>query len=218
MTEFREQELPILWTNYARVPGDGLITAQDRYYGPQGVDGEYNPSFVYGPKGATTMTEIAPRNDEELSRTIQSLHLSKFADLDEDGREILFPMLEAWGVNTIILCGAWTDACIAATAYDAVDKYGYDVIMVRDGVASGTMHGEQMKSALFAANCCEMTSKQIVKHMQDHPDMTEKPKAPLNGNVYKTHESAYRQDYHVQKIEELKNQIAELEAKLVSRS
>jgi nicotinamidase-related amidase len=105
------------------------------------------------------MTELAPINDQEMSRTIQSLHLSKFADLDAEGREILFPMLEAWGVNTIVLCGAWTDACIAATAYDAVDKYGYDVIMVRDGVASGTVHGEQMKSALYSAQCCEMTSK-----------------------------------------------------------
>jgi nicotinamidase-related amidase len=101
-------------------------------------------------------------------------------------------MLEAWGVNTIILCGAWTDACIAATAYDAVDKYGYDVIMVRDCVASGTMHGEQMKSALYAANCCEMTSKGIIKHFKKHPELIEHPKAPLNGNVYKTHYSEYR--------------------------
>jgi len=164
------------------------------------------------------MAEIAPINDEEMSRTIQSLHLSKFADLDEEGREILFPMLEAWGVNTIILCGAWTDACIAATAYDAVDKYGYDVIMVRDGVASGTVHGEQMRSALFAANCCEMASKEIVDHLRSNPELTEQPKAPLHGSVYKTHVSAYRQDYHLQKVEELKNRVAELEAKLVSRS
>ena len=192
INEFRDLDLPILWTNYARVPGDGLLTAQDRFYGPQGVVDEYNPSFVYGEKATRTMTEIAPINDDELSRTIQSLHLSKFADLDEEGREILFPMLEAWGVNTIILCGAWTDACIAATAYDAVDKYGYDVIMVNNGVASGTIHGENMLNALYAANCCNMSAKDIVSHLRDHPDMIDKPKAPLHGSVYKTHFSEFR--------------------------
>lgn len=162
------------------------------------------------------MTEIAPINDDELSRTIQSLHLSKFADLDEDGREIVFPMLEAWGVNTIILCGAWTDACIAATAYDAVDKYGYDVIMVSNGVASGTIHGENMLDALYAANCCKMSAQEIIAHFRKYPGLIEKPKAKLHGSVYKTHLTNYRQDHHAQKIEDLKNKIAELESKLVS--
>ena len=96
---------------------------------------------------------------------IESNHLSKFADLDGSGREILYPMLkapppppsgsplllpsssppspfplsltprsvlapsvpapdppQAWGVDTIVLLGSWTDDCIAATAFDAVDR------------------------------------------------------------------------------------------------
>ena len=72
---------------------------------------------------------------------IISYHLSKFADYDEEGREILFPMLEAWGVNTIVLCGAWTDSCLCTTVFDAIDKYGYDVILVNNGCASATVHG-----------------------------------------------------------------------------
>jgi hypothetical protein len=61
-----------------------------------------------------------------------------------------------------------------------------------------------MKSALYAANCCEMTSKGIVNHLKDHPELIDTPKAPLNGNVYKTHSSGYRQDHHIQQIEQLK--------------
>lgn len=37
-------------------------------------------------------------------------------------------MLKAWGVDTVVLVGAWTDDCIAATAFDAVDRYGLDMV------------------------------------------------------------------------------------------
>ena len=53
-------------------------------------------------------------------------------------------MLRAWGVNTIVLAGAWTDDCIAATAFDAVDRYGFDLVIVKDAMATATIHGHKM--------------------------------------------------------------------------
>jgi len=45
---FREQKLPIVWTNWARTADDGKYGAVDRFYGPQGVDEELNPCYIYG--------------------------------------------------------------------------------------------------------------------------------------------------------------------------
>lgn len=91
-----------------------------------------------------------------------SFHLSKFTDLDEDGREILFPMLEAWGVNTVVVCGAWTDDCIATTVFDAIDKYGYDVILVHNGCATATLHGSKMLDILYAATALKMSAEEVI--------------------------------------------------------
>ena len=173
-----------------------------------------NPCYVYGENGHQTVKELAPTNDEELSRSIVSYHLSKFADYDEEGREIVFPMLEAWGVNTIVLCGAWTDDCLATTVFDAVDKYGYDVILVSNGCATATIHGGKMMEVLYAATSLKMTAEEVVEHLKKHPELIEAPKAPLDGHIYKSHFTPYRHDPKLKEIEELKKRIVELEAQL----
>jgi len=208
--EFREKKLPIVWTNWARHPEDGLYGAIDRFYGPQGISQEANACYVYKRNATATVAELAPINDSERSRSIISLHRSKFADLDDQGREILFPMLEAWGVNTIILCGAWTDECIAATAFDAADKYGYDVILVNDGCATATVNGAKMLDCLYASSCCGMSSAEVVAHLKSHAELIEAPKAPLDGNVY-LHPTQYRRDPLVSK---LRRKVAQLEVEL----
>jgi len=212
ITQFRESKLPIVWTNWSRRHYDGHYNAVDRYYGPQAVTEGTNPCYIAGEDGIDTVAELAPQTQDEYSCSIDSLHLSKFADLDDDGREILFPMLEAWGVNTIVLCGAWTDDCLLTTIFDAVDKYGYDLILVRDGVATATVWGDPILEALMASTCCDMTCEGIVKHLKEHPDLVEAPKAPLNGNVYKT-KTNYREDRMQKEIDALKERIKELEAK-----
>lgn len=70
---------------------------------------------------------------------INSLHLSKFSDLDEDGKEILFPMLTELGVDTIVIIGAWTDDCVLATVVEGVDRYGFDIVVVEDAVGTQTL-------------------------------------------------------------------------------
>jgi len=210
---FRQRKLPIVWTNWSRRSEDGHYGAIDRFYGQQGVTQEINPCYVYGKNANETVGELAPINDSERSRSIISLHLSKFADYDEQGREILFPMLEAWGVNTIILCGAWTDDCIAATAFDAADKYGYDIILVSDGCATATTHGAHMMECLYASTCCPMTSAEIVAHLKSYPELIEAPKAPLDGSVY-LRPTQYRHDPILGEVLSLRSKVAQLEDEL----
>jgi len=213
---FREQKLPIVWTNWARRSDDGLYNAVDRFYGCQGVTKKANLAYVYGEDAADTVDELAPQGEDEMSRSIVSMHLSKFADLDEEGREILFPMLEAWGTNTIVLCGAWLDSCLVTTIFDAVDKYGYDVILVNNGSATASLYGGNMMEALYAACCCNLSSEQIIEHLEKHPELTDTPKAPLNGNVRFT-KTPYRQDPLQEEVDVLKKRITELEAQVAKK-
>jgi len=182
---FRELDLPIVWTNWSRRFDDGLHNAIDRFYGSQGIDEQRNPCYVYGKDANETVQDLAPKTENEKSRTIHSLHLSKFADVDEDGKLILFSMLEMWGVNTIILCGAWTDDCIAATAMAATDQYGYDCILINDGCATATVNGSNMMKALYSSVAKEMSTNDVIGHLKNNPDLIDVPKAPLNGNIYK---------------------------------
>lgn len=126
-------------------------------------------------------------------------------------------MLEAWGVNTIVLCGAWTDDCLATTVFDAVDKYGYDVILINNGCATATIHGGKMMEVLYAATSCNMSAEEVVDHIKKHPELVEAPKASLNGNVRFTH-TKYRHDPVLAEVEALKKKIVELEAQLAAKS
>ena len=47
-------------------------------------------------------------------------------------------MLKAWGVDTLVVMGAWTEDCIISTAYEAIDRYGIDVVLIEDALATGT--------------------------------------------------------------------------------
>lgn len=183
LAKFRELKLPVVWTNWSRKSKDGMYGAIDRFYGPKGIGPKQNPCYLHEEDGNQTMPSLAPQTEEELSRLIISLHLSKFADLDETGKEILFPMLQAWGVDTLVVMGAWTDDCIAATCLDAVDKYGLDCVLVKDAVATATIHGGKMVECLSGACTLNLGAMELVNHLSEHPELIAEPKAPLVGSV-----------------------------------
>ena len=162
---FREAGQPVVWTNWARRVGDGFDGALDRFYGPRGTSGE-NPMYVYGPTATETVSELAPLPSEDSDRTIKSLHLSKFADVDEEGHEILDPMLRAWGVDTVVVVGSWTEDCILATVYDAVDRHGYDAVVVSDAVATGSPMQNKAIEVMAAAAAKVMNSSQLIAYMK----------------------------------------------------
>ena len=151
LNKFREVGQPIVWTNWNRQEADGAYGAIDRFYGPTGIyppggtavfEGHMeSPMWVdmnYTPGGTDTVDELKPITADEESLTIQSMHLSKFADKTAEGEDILYPMLKAWGVDTVVVIGAWTEDCITATAFEASDRYGLDVVIVEDALATAT--------------------------------------------------------------------------------
>ena len=184
VTLFRELGLPIVWTNWSRTADDGCYGALDRFYGPRGVGEKVNPCYLHMEGGNTTVPSLAPVNDDERSRMIKSMHLDKFSDLDANGREILYPMLKAWGVDTIVLMGAWTDDCIAATTFRAADALGFDVVLVTDALATATIHGHKMVECLSGAVCTPKKADEVVAHIKAHPGLVKRPEAPLVGSVY----------------------------------
>ena len=100
---FRARDWPVIWTNWVRKADDGYYSSLDRFYGPKGILNEENPMYTYGSAGSTTLSVLRPQNDDELSRTIKSLHLSKFADMHATGNFLLYPKLKKWGVDTVII-------------------------------------------------------------------------------------------------------------------
>ena len=118
--------------------GDGVDGAVDRFYGARGTQEAENPMYVYGKSATEMVQEVAPQSADERGRVIESMHLSKFAELDADGHEILDPMMRSWGVDTVVVVGSWTEDCVLATAFDAADRHGYDVVIISDAVSTGT--------------------------------------------------------------------------------
>jgi nicotinamidase-related amidase len=124
-----------------------------------------NPMWIdmnFEPNATATVAPLAPKTDAEKSLVIKSLHLSKFADKDADGNDILYPMLRAWGVDTVVVIGAWTEDCITSTAFEASDRYGLDVVIIPDALATATPSHtkaiEVMSSSCAKAVSCSLVS------------------------------------------------------------
>mmetsp|Transcript_22667 Transcript_22667/g.67885 ORF Transcript_22667/g.67885 Transcript_22667/m.67885 type:complete len:295 (+) Transcript_22667:478-1362(+) len=139
VTAFRAARRPVVWTNWAHRADDGWYSAADRVIGAGGIEDASNPQYTWSRDGAETIASLAPRDDEERAREIMSIHANKFADRDADGNPILYPMLKALDVDTVVLVGAWTDYCVAATAMAASDSWGFDCVTVTDAVASANV-------------------------------------------------------------------------------
>ena len=57
-----------------------------------------------------------------------------------------------------VVIGAWTEDCVTATAFDASDRYGLDVIIVEDAV--GTATGAHQKAIdVMKAACAKVPAR-----------------------------------------------------------
>ncbi|KAJ8598236.1 hypothetical protein CTAYLR_005478 [Chrysophaeum taylorii] len=167
LAAFRKAGLPVIWTNWVRRADDMLYGGLDRFYGPEGTATRENMMYTYAKDGTVTMPELAPQTPSEETLVVKSLHLSKFADLDKDGNEILHPLLAAWEIDTLVVVGSWTDDCIAATATEGVDRYGFDIVIVSDAVASGTTSHAAALQTMRAALATTVTTREIVEFLGD---------------------------------------------------
>lgn len=73
-------------------------------------------------------TEVAPQKGETL------LYKNDASAFSEPALE---PLLRNHGTAWMIVCGVWTEACVAATVRDAIDR-GIRVLLVKDACGSGT--------------------------------------------------------------------------------
>ncbi|MDQ7250432.1 isochorismatase family protein [Dongia sedimenti] len=73
--------------------------------------------------------EVAPKPGETV---IWKNEASAFCEGD------LAPLLRRADTERIIVCGVWTEACVAATVRDAIAE-GIRVLLVKDACGSGTM-------------------------------------------------------------------------------
>ncbi|EOD29472.1 hypothetical protein EMIHUDRAFT_468562 [Emiliania huxleyi CCMP1516] len=136
-SSFRSKGLPVFTSNWIRRPDDGLYGALDRFYGSAGVRSRENPTYIYLENGTLPMKEIAPTGEEiAAGLTIKSSHLSKRAAAPPvcRRRSTFLLKLRALGVDTLVIVGAWSEDCVAATAFDAVDKYNLDTVVVEDAI------------------------------------------------------------------------------------
>jgi len=169
LQEFRAQGLPVFFTNWARRPGDGLYNALDRANGFKGVATETNFEYTYKDCGLYPMKELMPTDDEiRKGHFIKSIHLDKFADLDpQTGKSILSEKLRAYGIDTLVLTGGWTDACIISTALDAVDTKNLDVLLVTDAIGTATSHQEAVLKT-FELAFQEQRADTVLDYLQVH--------------------------------------------------
>ena len=60
-----------------------------------------------------------------------------FWNFTPDGKSYLDEKLKGLNIDTVVICGLWTDECIVSTAYAAFSR-GYDVVVVSDATATAT--------------------------------------------------------------------------------
>merc|ERR1740138_1210597 len=131
---------PVFWSYWSRMaPDDGGYCAFDEFMGPYGKDElkGMNATYLKSPSDADLLEELKPRTVEEWKRVISSTNYDCFANKDETGKSILKTQLDAMGVDTLVLTGCWTDACIIATCIRAVTE-DFVVILPEEAVFSAT--------------------------------------------------------------------------------
>ena len=165
----RGEAVQIAWSAWTRRFDDGISNAMDRWYGPRGLNPENPENAVYvftGGPGMEPLAEIAPTEAErEDGWFYHGKHLDMFWTFDEDGESYLDRKLKAHDIDTIVIVGLWTDECILSTAY-AGNSRGYDVVVVRDAVATATAHHEIALTVAGATVAKIVTTDELIRYME----------------------------------------------------
>lgn len=160
----------IVWSAWTRRFDDGISNAMDRWYGSKGLRPEDPENAVYifeGAPGMKPLAEIAP-TEEEVSDGwfYHGKHLDMFWNFDENGNSYLDEKLKAHGIDTIVIVGLWTDECILSTAY-AGNSRGYDVVLVRDAIATATANHEIALTVASSTVAKVVTTDDVVNYMKN---------------------------------------------------
>jgi nicotinamidase-related amidase len=119
----RAASSPVVHGRYVR----DLATVPRRPFEPLTADG--SPTFsAAGTAGVEICPEVAPAAGEPV---FDKQALSCFTNPS------LAPYLTSRGIESLIVCGVWTEACVALTVRDAIG-HGLRVLLVKDACGSGT--------------------------------------------------------------------------------
>ena len=154
----RAAGVPIIWSRWRRSgPSDGHYGALDEFFGPWGVASHDNSLYLASAGGAEVLHEIAPTTAAERARVIDSRTFDCFAApaLDSTGAAAplshsssrLRGMLDAHGVDTLLVAGCWTESCILATAVRAVAE-DFNVSVAQDACFTCAEAGEAALTVL----------------------------------------------------------------------
>jgi nicotinamidase-related amidase len=160
----------IAWSAWSRMFDDGISNAMDRWYGPRGLRPEQpeNAAYVFtGAAGLRPLAEIAPTEQEVADGWFYlGKHLDMFWTFDEHGASYLDEKLKARDIDTIVIVGLWTDECVLSTAY-AGSSRGYDVVVVRDAVATATENQETALTIAGSTVAKVLTTEEVVRYLED---------------------------------------------------
>jgi nicotinamidase-related amidase len=93
------------------------------------------PSFS---DAASELISICPEVSPQTGEHIITKH-----DASVFRNTALRSLLSTTGIEWLVIAGAWTEACVAATVRDAIAQ-GFRVLLVKDACASGTRHMHQV--------------------------------------------------------------------------
>jgi nicotinamidase-related amidase len=160
----------IVWSAWARTFDDGISNAMDRWYGPKGLrpDNPENAVYIFtGEPGMIPLSEIAPTQTEVSEGWFyHGKHLDMFWNFDKNGNSYLDEKLKAFGIDTIVISGLWTDECILSTAY-AGSSRGYDVVVAGDAVATATQNQEIALKIAGGTVANVLSTDDIVQYMKN---------------------------------------------------
>lgn len=162
----------LVWSAWSRTFDDGISNAMDRWYGPRGLrpDQLENACYIFGGSpGMEILKEIEPSEKEVKDGWFyMGKHLDMFWTFHpETGKSYLDEKLKAHEVDTIVICGLWTDECILATAY-AGSSRGYDVVIIEDAVATATAN-HQAALTVAGGTCSKvLTTEKVVEYMESY--------------------------------------------------
>lgn len=142
----------------------------DRWYGSRGLNPDSPENAVYiftGDEGMKPLGEIHPTQKEmDDGWCYYGRHLDMFWNFREDGKSYLDEKLKEEHIDTVVICGLWTDECILATSYAASSR-GYDVVVVGDAVGTATAHGEKALTIINGTCGKVVTTQQVVDYMKN---------------------------------------------------
>ncbi len=160
----------IAWSAWSRMFDDGISNAMDRWYGPRGLRPEQpeNAAYVFtGAAGLEPLEEIAPTQEERDEGWFYlGKHLDMFWTFDEQGRSYLDEKLKALHIDTVVIVGLWTDECVLSTAY-AANSRGYDVVVVRDAVATATALHETALEVANGTVSKVLTTEEVLTYLEN---------------------------------------------------